>query len=131
MAVDRVISGQTDLFGAIFPEISKEINPIREVAKVAGVYWTTSRQILIDLLDTDPDIKMWTRAVKEEYCPYGFAGGYGRSYGPNSMEGWTMKPGKIEVEYLDTKGERITKRYSWEDFAREVADLIWSGEYRR
>ena len=125
------LKGQTDLFDLIYQNAQQPINPIREVAKAAGVYWTTSKDMLINLCDTDPDIELWTKAVKGEYSPYGFSGGYGRSRGPNTVESWEMGGKNIEVLYLDLDGKWMLKKYSWAAFAREIADLIWSGEYGR
>lgn len=117
---------QMTLYDLLYPT---RINPIVEVAKNAGPYWTTSRQKLIDLCNTDPDIKLFAKAVKEEYCPHGFAGHYGGDHSPNTMQGYEMRIDKITTWFYDPEGERQERIYSWEDFAREIADLIWSGQY--
>ena len=117
---------QMTLYDLLYPA---RINPIVEVAKSAAPYWTTSRQKLIDLCNTDPDIKLFAKAVKEEYCPHGFAGYYGGDHSPNSMQGYEMRIDKITTWFYDSEGERQERIYSWEDFAREIADLIWSGQY--
>ena len=119
---------QLDLFDQ-FAEV-KEFDPLREVATRAAPYWTTSERELVELCDTDPDISTWTKAVKDEYCPYGFAGYYGGGGEPNSLKSWEMKPRAINVEYYDKHGIKQTMIASWPDFAREIADLIWRGELR-
>lgn len=113
---------------SLFADV-KVFDPLREVAKRAGVYWTTSKRELVELCDTDPDISEWTKAVKEEYCPYGFAGYYGGDGEPNSLKSWEMKPRTIKIEYFDKHGIKKTMIASWPDFAREIADLIWRGEF--
>lgn len=113
----------------LFDQLAKEFEPLREVATRAGVYWTTSERKLVELCDTDPDISIWTKAVKEEYCPYGYAGYYGGDGEANSLESWEMKPRTIKIVYFDKHGIKQTMIASWADFAREIADLIWRGEY--
>ena len=122
------MTGQMTIYDILYPG---RINPIREVAKHASVYWTDSREKIATLVNTDPDIKELAAAVKHEYSPYGFAGHYGGDHSPNSMLGWTLKANHIETEYFDTDGSKKTRIYSWEDFAREIADLCWSHEYER
>lgn len=117
---------QMTIFDVLYPE---RIDPVKEVAKMADPYWTTSRQKLIDLCNTDPDIEDFAAAVKHEYSPYGFAGHYGGDDKPNTMIGYTMRTNLIEMEYIDNAGKKIRTVCSWEDFTREVADMIWSGEY--
>lgn len=117
---------QMTIFDILYPE---RINPVCEVAKMSRPYWTTSRQKLINLCNRDPDIKTFAAAVKHEYSPYGFAGHYGGNDKPNTMIGYTMRTNLIEMEYVDATGKKIRAVCSWEDFAREVADMIWSGEY--
>ena len=122
------MDGQMRLFDWLYPD---QLNPLREVAKNAGPYWTTSRQKLIDLCNTDPDIDIFAKAVKEEYCPYGLSGHYGGDGKPNTMEGWDMTSGKIMTYFWDAEGLRKERRYSWKDFAIEISDLIWANEYGR
>ena len=122
------MSGQMTIFDLLYPE---RINPIREVARRTSPYWTTSRNKLIDQLNKDPDINTWSKAVKDEYCPYGYAGGYGYGGDPNTLEGWTMRTNHIVTEYYDEEGKRQERAYSWADFAREIADMIWCNEYKR
>ena len=120
------MTGQMTIYDLLYPE---RINPIREVAKRSRPYWTTSRLELIDLCNTDPDIKTFAAAVKHEYSPYGFAGHFGGSGEPNTIEGWDMLTNIVKIYFYDAEGKRTERAYSWEDFAREIADLIWSGEY--
>lgn len=117
---------QITIFDLIYPD---KINPIREVAKQASPYWTTSKKKIIDLCDDDPDIKAFAKAVRHEYCPYGCAGHYSRNNVPNRMQNYDMRADLINVCYTDEQGNYQKRSYSWEDFAREIADLIWSGQY--
>ena len=118
---------QINIYDLLYPD---RINPIREVARQAGPYWTTSERKLIDLCDTDPDIRTFTKAVKNEYCPNEFAGHYGGDHSPNTLQGYEMRRDTITAWFYDPDGKRQERKYSWEDFAREIADLIWSGEYK-
>jgi len=90
------MEGQMTIFEWLEPD---RIDPIMEVAKHDGLYWTTSRQTLIDLYAKRPGIKDFARAVREEYCPYGFAGHYGGNDEPNTMLGWDMYRNKIKTKY--------------------------------
>ena len=120
------MNGQMTIFDLLYP---KRINPIREVAKRSRPYWKESKQKLIDLCDTDPDISIWSKAVKDEYCPYGCAGHYGGDDKPNTLIGWDMGSSKIKTIFNDNENQRQERWYSWADFSREIADMIWSGEY--
>lgn len=120
------MQGQMSIYDLLYPD---RINPIAEVAKKASPNWTTSSRKLIDLCNTDPDIKLFAKAVKNEYCPNVFAGHYGGDPSPNNLQGWEMRNNIIIAWYYDTEGKRQERKYSWEDFAREIANLIWSGQY--
>ncbi len=120
---------QLDLFDQL-AEV-KEFDPLREVATRANPYWTTSKRELVELCDTDPEISIWTKAVKDEYCPYGYAGYFGGDGEASSLESWEMKPRAIKIVYFDKHGIKQTMIASWPDFAREIADLIWREEYKR
>lgn len=117
---------QMTIFDIIYPE---KLNPIREVAKRSGAYWKSSREKLIEYCNKDPDIRDWAKAVRHEYCPYDCSGHYGGDGTPNTLQSWDMRPDLIKVIYYDETGQTQTRMYSWEDFAREIADLIWSHEY--
>lgn len=119
------MTGQMSIYDLLYPQ---RINPIREVAKHSSPYWKDSKRKIIAFLDSDPDIKPLAALIKQEYSPYGFAGHYGGDDSPNSMLGWTLKTNHIETEYYDMDGSRKTRNYSWEDFARKIADLIWSDD---
>lgn len=121
------MNGQMTIFDILYP---KRFNPIEEVAKQSGPYWTTSRRKLIDLCNTDPDIKLFSKAVRHEYCPHGFAGHRGFGNGPNSLYGWDMTAKHIKTYYYDAEEKERERIYSWDDFAREIADLIWCDEYK-
>ena len=121
------MKGQLSIFDMMYPG---DINPLLEVAKRATPYWTTSRKELIDLAGTEPGIKVWTEAVRHEYCPYGLAGHYNYSGERNKLIGFEMRTNDITVEYVDREGHECKMIRSWQDFAREIMDLIWRGEYK-
>ena len=122
---DRM-TGQMSIFDFLCPG---KIDPIKEVAKMAGPHWTDSKEKLIKLLNKDPGIDRWSRAVRHEFCPYGGAGHYSHIDKPNTLQSYDMRTASIKVEYTDSAGERIEQIYSWNDFAREIADMIWRGEW--
>lgn len=126
MRVNENVAGGIQL--DLFYQLADVFDPLREVATRAEPYWTTSERELVGLYDTDPDISIWTKAVKDEYCPYGYAGYFGGDGEPNSLESWEMKPRTIKIEYFDKHGIKKTMIASWPDFAREIADLIWREE---
>ncbi|MBQ1779403.1 MAG: hypothetical protein IIZ93_14715 [Acidaminococcaceae bacterium] len=117
---------QMTIFDLLYPD---KINPIREVAKMESPYWTTSRSKLIDICNQDPDIKEFAKAVKQEYCPYGLSGHYSRNNRANSIQAYDLKTNLIEAQWNDETCALKMGCFSWEDFAREIADLIFSGEY--
>lgn len=121
------MKGQLSIFDMLYPDA---INPLQEVARHASPMWTTSRKELIDLAGTEPDIKVWTEAVRHEYCPYGLAGHYSHSGERNKLTGYEMRTNEITVEYVDCEGHECKIIRSWKDFAREIMDLIWRGEYK-
>ena len=120
------MQGQLSIFDFLYPD---KFDPIKEVAKMAGPHWTDSKQKLIKLLDEDPGIDRWARAVRREFCPYGAAGHYSRIDKPNTLQSYDMRTASIKVEYTNSAGKRIEQTYSWDDFARELADMIWMGEW--
>lgn len=120
------MDGQMTIFDWLYP---RQLNPIREVAERESPYWTTSKQKLIDLCNTDPSITLFSKEVRHEYCPYGLCGHYCDNENPNEIIGWDMMTDKITVYYRDAEGQKRKRQYTWQDFARAVADLIWSGEY--
>ena len=114
----------------LFDQIEKRFDPLRETATRARPYWTTSAKTLVDLCSEDPDIERWTKAVKNEYCPYGFAGHLGADNGPGTLIGWELRTKNVMITFLDKYGTTQTMTATWQDFAREIADLIWSGEFK-
>lgn len=123
----KQIAGQMSIFDMMFPE---KVNPLLEVAKRASPYWSTSRQKIIDAVKHDNDINTLMRIVRNEYCPYEAAGGYGRSRNRrNELEGWDFSRGKVKTYHYDHNGKYTELRWSWADFTREIVDLIYSGEY--
>lgn len=122
------MDGQMTLFDWLYPD---QLNPIREVAKIANPYWKESRQKLIELDKTDPDINTFAREVRKEYCPYGASGQFGLNHHKaNELLGYDMRSNKIMVYFYNHERQKQTREYSWCDFAREIADLIWSNKYK-
>lgn len=114
----------------LFDQIEKRFDPLRETATRARLYWTTSAKTLVDLCNEDPDIERWTKAVKNEYCPYEFAGHWGADNGPGTLIGWELRRKNVTIRYLDKYGTTQIMVATWQDFAREIADLIWSGDFQ-
>ena len=121
------MNGQMTIFDLLCPE---RIKPVEEVARIASPYWTTSRQKLIDLCNTDPGIKTFAKAVRHEYCPYGAFGQYCDNGRPNELVGYDMRSNLIKIAYRDGSSKRVESVCSWEDFARELSMMIWAGEYK-
>lgn len=118
------MNNQMNIFDLLYPD---RINPIAEVAKIARPYWTDSKEKINRFQDSD--IKILAKVVRHQYCPYGAAGHYGMGKGQNTLQGYDMRSDLIYVEWYDESNELHRRAYSWEDFAREIADLIWSGQY--
>ena len=117
----REMPGQLSLFHK-----EPEISAARYVAFNSSPYWTTSWDAIKAV--QDEDIKTITRVVKNEFCPYGYAGHYGSE---GRYVGYDMKPRRIRVYLAPASDDDYSggeEKVTWEDFAREVIDLIWSGE---
>lgn len=121
------MTGQMSIYDLLCPD---RINPLRECAKMASPQWVQSRGDLIRLANEDPDIERWAKAVRHEYCPYGLNGHYNMSKKPNTLTAYDMRSDDITITYNDSEGNKHEITRSWQDFAREITDLIWSGEYR-
>ena len=121
------MTGQMSIYDLLYPD---RINPLRECAKRASPQWVQSRGNLIRLAKEAPDIERWTRHVRHEYCPYGLNGHYDGNDKPNTLTKWDMRTDDIIIAYNDPEGNKREIIRSWQDFARELMDLIWSGEYR-
>ncbi len=115
---------------SLFDRVDAKFDPLRETATRARLYWTTSAKTLVDLCSEDPDIERWTEAVKNEYCPHGYAGHFSAGNGPDTLIGWELRTKNVAIKYIDKYGTTQTMTATWKDFAREVADLIWSGEFQ-
>lgn len=118
------MNGQMTIFDLLYPD---RINPIAEVAKMARPYWKDSREKIMRYQDID--IKAFAKVVRHQYCPYGCAGHYGGNHTPNSMQGYDMRSDVIKTWFYDSEGKQQERVYSWEDFAREIADLIRINQY--
>lgn len=114
----------------LFDQIDAKFDPLHEMATRARLYWTTSAKTLVDLCNEDPDIERWTKAVKNEYCPYGYVGHFGADNGPGTLIGWELRTKNVTIKYIDKYGTVQNMVATWKDFAREIADLIWSGEFQ-
>ena len=111
-------------------EMLGEIDPLKEVAKKSYPYWKQSKDTLKEIYAKDPDEREWTGAVKHEYCPYEMAGRWGMEQGTyNTLIGYTFNWKGVRIEYLDMRGKEKEIKRSWQDFAREIGQLIWGGEY--
>lgn len=115
--------GQMTIWDLMPAEEEVALDPLRQVALMASPYWTTSWEDLTATLMTEPTITEWTKAVKKEFCPYGFAGHYGAD-GP--VPEYTMKNGYIELA-TTLDGERRRYSYKWSEFAERVRELIQEG----
>lgn len=98
----------------------EEKSPARFVAEIAHPYWTTSAERIIEAVRSGKNAQ---KVIKEEYCPYGYAGHYGFH---EEYDGYTMKPGKIWI-IKDGKFEAFS--ITWADFANEIIDMVKNGEY--
>ena len=110
----KEIPGQLSLFA------EPELTAAQYVAVTASPYWKTSWEKIRAVQDEDIDVI--TQTVKDEFCPYEYAGHYGSD---GRYIGYTMKRRRIEVLFPNSE---VREKVTWEDFAREVIDLIWRGE---
>lgn len=117
---------QMNIYDWLYPD---QIQPMRELAKIAEPHYQESRQRLIELNKEDPDMNRWAAAVKKEYIPHGYYGHHEPGNNPNTIQAYTMQTDHISVDYTDHEGQRHLRWYSWADFAVEVSDLIYAGEY--
>lgn len=113
------MTGQMNIYDLLYPD---RINPIREVAKMASPYWKNAGEKIRAFVDSD--IKDLAKVVRHQYCPYGAAGHYGMGKGANTLNGYDMRSDLIWVDWIDEENKKQRSAYSWEDFTREVVDLI-------
>jgi len=117
----NTMPGQLSLF-----DLPGEPSPAEYVASISSPYWTTSWDKIKAVMAQD--IKDITHVVKNEFCPYGCAGHYGSD---GKYIGYDMRPGRITVYLSPVHEDEYSGgevKVKWEDFAREVIDLIWKGE---
>ena len=117
------ISGQLSLFSLMEPS---KPSAARYVALTSSPYWTTSWDRIKAVQDNN--IREITRVVKKEFCPYEYAGHYGSD---GDYIGYVMRMKAITVMLAPAKDGQYSGgdvKVKWEDFAREVIDLIWKGE---
>lgn len=118
--------GQMTIYD-LMPE--RTFDPLREVARRATPYWTTSWRDLAAILKTCNCQNEWAAAVKHEFSPYGHAGHYGCS---GRLIGWNLNTDLIEITFRseNIKDLRpVVRKYSWSDFAEEIAKRIMEGDY--
>lgn len=119
------MQGQMTIFEYLYPE---QFDPLKEVARMATCA-PIDRAKLIKLADEDPTIQEWAKAVRKAYCPYGFHGRYGMLSDANRVSQYEFRYDHLQIGWVDSMGEPRIKKYRWHDFAREIMDLIWCGEY--
>lgn len=115
------MNGQISLWSM---EDVNKITPERYVANTAGPYWTDSRKKIIEAVEREATIEEVTRIVKKEYSPYGCHGHYGFS---EDYCGYDLNTKNIKV-YKTGLDDYVT--ISWEDFAREIAFMVYANEYK-
>jgi hypothetical protein len=121
---------QMSIFDMLYPD---KINPIRELIRNTEPYWSYSKELLINMYNEDPDLRDlrgFANTAKRQYCTYGARGQFRADEEPNALQSWDMTKDTITIEYNDAGGKKHERVYSWEDFARELADMIRSGEYK-
>ena len=121
---------QMTIFDMLYPE---KINPIRELIRATDPYWTYSKRFLIEKCYEGLDERSpreFARSAQLHYCTYGIRGHYEEDQKPNTIQSWDMKEFTIKIVYNDAANTRHEMIISWEDFARELADMIRSGEYK-
>lgn len=101
---------------------------LSQLVKRCSPYWVGSVEIIKKACNDNADIKNLTEIVRQEYCPYGYAGGT-RWAEANEMEEFLFRPQNIRVWYKDSRGLRQEVEYSWKDFASYINYLVEKGEY--
>ena len=120
---------QMSIFDMLYPD---PIDPLRELIRSTEPYWVYSRKRLIEIYRENPDtmdLRRLAQACRQQYCTYGERGHYKDDKEPNALQSWDMKKDTINISYNDSQGKKHERIYSWEDFARELVDMIWTGEY--
>lgn len=118
------------IFDMLYPD---KINPVRELIRTVEPYWVYSKRILIEKCYEGLDERSpreFARSAQLHYCTYGIRGHYEEDQKPNTIQSWDMTKDLITIEYNDAGSNRHKSVYSWEDFARELADMIRNGEYK-
>lgn len=117
---------QMSIFDMLYPE---KINPIRELIRTTDPYWAYSKRFLIEK-SYERSIRDFARSARWHYCAYRIRGHYEEDQKPNAIQSWDMREFTIKIVYNDAGNTRHEMIISWEDFARELADMIRSGEYK-
>ena len=120
-----MIDGQLNLFDYLYPQ---RFDPLKALVKRGSVYWTHSRQTIIDSFDAD--MATFTGIVKHQYCPYGYAGGYIHDGIPGKIDEFTFKNDKILIEWTDETGKYCKGKFTYLEFAKAVKEAILDGTYK-
>lgn len=121
---------QMTIFDMLYPD---KINPVRELIRTTDPYRIDSRRCLVESCYEGLDERSpreFAEKARFHYCMYGTRGHYREDKEPNALQSWDMKKDTIEISYNDSQGQKHERVYSWEDFARELADMIRNGEYK-
>lgn len=95
-------------------------DPLKELVKNCSPYWKGSYDRIKEACKGNSD--RLAEITKHEFCPYGFAGAYGRAVNKvNEVNGYDMRANKITVYYYDGSGTKCEKDFSWRQFAEELA----------
>ena len=101
-------------------------DPLYELAKQAGCFFTDSKQTIIDCIKQQPSNRQLAVEVRKQYSPYGCAGHYGSD--GDGLNAWNFASDHIQVTYtLD--GERKTIVETWENFALAIWEAYKAGQY--
>ena len=118
---------QMTIYDVLCPE---KINPIRALAETVSPHYTQSRIWILSAYKKDQGMAAFSDAVRQQYCPWEFAGHYGHAdKGRNELDAWEMRLDVIKVWYFDEEGKKQERWYTWQDFADEIANMIINGEY--
>ena len=119
---------QMTIYDILCPE---KINPIRALAETVNPHYTQSKTWILSAYRKNPGMESFSRAVRKQYCPWGYAGHFGHAAeGTNELDGWEMRNDVIKVWYFDEEGKKQERWYTWQDFADEIQNMIINGEYK-
>lgn len=108
-------------------EAPTQYDPLAELVTVAGAYWTTSRKRIREAIRQNTDTETLAEIVRDEYCPYGFAGHYGAERQLPGLCEWEFWAQRITYKYLDADGNQQSGKCNWKQFADAIRRHIWNG----